>query len=575
MSSKQTRATKRFYIPTQSRGVLLVTLLVAASTLGLLVSGWRPSRPSQETTRLVYESEQWKNQPGASIRNFRTEFTPSTSTILAINGNDDQPNPAINIGGQYLRFVGDFTIDAAMNNLDASIATFRLYAEPPTIYDEWRREPASIAVRTESKRIVASFWDGTQSEPIKTAAIPREQASQQLLSFRRAGNDLVISINQQPLFTFPAKDLFAKDTLWFGAEEAVDDWQLSSLTIAATNSPISLIDPLSDTPSYRAGLANHINSLRKDFSIGAAVSLYPLVSNIKYHKIATTEFSSVTLENELKPQFIHPSAASYRWQEADLLVDIAHKNSQAIHGHTLVFGEANPRWMRDAEPAQREAIMTEHIDTVVKHFGHSITSWDVVNEPLSDESDHYRNGGNGLRRHLWYEAMGESYINKAFVAAHKADPNAKLYLNDYGLEADGQRWTALLALLQRLKAAGTPINGIGFQAHIYEEGDTVDGTVLRRHFDELAELGLSARVSELDVYGDNPAVQAEQYATVLQACLQATNCTTLTTWGITDRYGSTTTEDSYPAEYGNDLLWDKDFKEKPAYRALLKANKPN
>ena len=142
---------------------------------------------------------------------------------------------------------------------------------------------------------------------------------------------------------------------------------------------------------------------------------------------------------------MHPLPGVYDFHEGDALVALAQQHGLKVHGHTLVFGEANPRWVRDLPAAQLEQTMTDHIAHVVGHYKGKVSSWDVVNEPFDDTE------WDQLRPHLWERAMGESYIQKAFAAAHAADPNALLFMNDYGLEVDGDRWNALLALVNKLK----------------------------------------------------------------------------------------------------------------------------
>ena len=115
-----------------------------------------------------------------------------------------------------------------------------------------------------------------------------------------------------------------------------------------------------------------------------------------------------------------------------------------------------------------------------------------------------------------------------------------------------------------------PINGVGFEAHVYGDGDYINSDQLKKHMEILASLGLSTRVSEIDVTGDDPKEQINQYETALDICLLAPNCTSYTTWGITDLYGSNTLSDRYPLVYGTSLLWDKDMKAKPALAALQK-----
>jgi endo-1,4-beta-xylanase len=165
--------------------------------------------------------------------------------------------------------------------------------------------------------------------------------------------------------------------------------------------------------------------------------------------------------------------------------------------------------------------------------------------------------------------MGKDYVAIALNAAHAADPSAKLYINDYGLEADGERWTALLQLIGQLQAQGVPLDGIGFEAHVYDNGDHIDPTVLEQHIEQLAKLGLVSRISEIDVHGEDSKYQAGEYTGVLKACLHESSCAAFSTWGITDKYGSTTDTGVYPLSYGNDLLWDTDLKPKPAYTSLI------
>lgn len=164
--------------------------------------------------------------------------------------------------------------------------------------------------------------------------------------------------------------------------------------------------------------------------------------------------------------------------------------------------------------------------------------------------------------------MGEEYIDLAFKTARKADPLAKLYLNDYGFENNGQHWDALLSLVKRLKQRNVPIDGIGFESHIYTDGDYINAKELKEHMKILAELGLLTRISEIDVTQDDEKEHINQYATALDVCLQSPNCTSYTTWGISDLYGSTTRSDRYPLTYGTSLIWDKELKAKPVYKAL-------
>src|SRR6185295_1180732 len=163
-----------------------------------------------------------------------------------------------------------------------------------------------------------------------------------------------------------------------------------------------------------------------------------------YRDIALNQFTQWTPENDMKAQFIHPAKDTYSFQAADLLVDTALKNNISVHGHALVFGEANPKWMQGTPAAELKGVMIDHITKIMTHYKGKVTEWDVVNEPLDD----YEGNPDGLHHSIWYNAMGKGFIAEALKTAHAADPDAKLYINEFGLEENGERWTIFLNLVK-------------------------------------------------------------------------------------------------------------------------------
>lgn len=516
----------------------------------------------------------WSKFMGATSTPQGLRIVPLERSITHQDGSREQQNPPVNLFGPHFAVTGDFQVTATLRDID-EWASLRLYGEVPIIFDQWRHEGGSIDINVATTSITVRVWDGTSSDSIDMRTYEMSVKNSTTIVLDHRSSEFIISANGHTLGTMPDHGIFASGKLWFGMDAARGStgWMLTKLAVDPIGrGSIEVVEPqLFKVAHDDAEMLRNLAAKRsRTIYIGAAVSFGPLVTDQDYRKIAAGEFSMWTPENGLKPQFIHPEKEVYAFMDIDTFIDIARENDVRVHGHSLVYHKSNPAWMNEAPKEERQKVLVDHIETVVGHFRGRVQGWDVVNEPLSNKRAPYKDGRLGLESNIWYEAMGENYIDIAFHTAHRADPSAILYLNDYGLERDGERWDALLALVQRLKRRGVPIDGVGFESHVYGDGDYIDARVLKRHFDELAALGLKVRISEIDVTGDEPQVQIDQYVLALDVCLRSPNCTAYSTWGISDRYGSTTRSDRYPLVFGTSLLWDAELKPKAAYEALQK-----
>ncbi|MEE1927422.1 endo-1,4-beta-xylanase [Streptomyces sp. TRM 70351] len=303
----------------------------------------------------------------------------------------------------------------------------------------------------------------------------------------------------------------------------------------------------------------------KGIHIGNALAGSKLTNNARYREIAATEFNSVTAENAMKWGVLEPNRGSYNWGEADQLVDFAEANGQQVRGHTLIWHSQNPGWLDngDFSAAEMRQLMRNHIETTVGRYEGRIAVWDVVNEMFNDDGS--------FRRTIWYDALGPDYIAEALTLAHEADPTAKLYLNDYSVEAVNAKSTAMYNLARDLKARGVPLHGIGLQSHLIlgQVPSTMQANIQR-----FADLGLDVDITELDVRIQMPASadelrrQADDYRAVFDACLAVSRCQGVTVWGVGDN-------DSWVPDvfegYGAPLMYDGNYQAKPAYDAVAEA----
>lgn len=588
-----TQATKRTFFgraPLQTWASLGLAIALIGVITGL-VTLW-PPKPGQSAT-VVYQRSRgiekyadliteyqptWIHLPGTSRSDNGITVKPLSFTIVEQNGSRGQSNPPVNLYGAHLKVGGDFKLRATLENV-TSKATLSLYGQVPIIYDEFRYEHGTLHLSFENDTLSVQIWNDNELTSEKVFTIDRTAHTKKIEIVRHDGLVSFI-LNDVAIGGIPEGELFKGGEVWFGASAENNEWLLSHLRAERlNNASIQVIDTssLSVRPSLgqvQPGLQQLAQLRRPGFTIGAAVALAPLVSDPDYTRVALgNNFGSFTTENALKWQFVHPVQGIYDFREADAIVGLATRHAIQVHGHTLVFGEANPEWVTSLPTAtpqdkQRvEEIMLEHITSVAGHYAGKIHTWDVVNEPLADY-DEFEAGEGPLRNHIWHKAMGKEYIAKAFHAARAADPNAKLFINEFGLEEDGERWDAMYELVKQLKGQGVPIDGVGFQAHVYERADRISAATLRRHIQELAQLGLQSRISEMDVYiEDGQSVQAQQYSAVLQACLEESSCISFTSWGISDRYNMFRDDDG-SLQYGQDFLWDQDMLPTPAVAAL-------
>ncbi|MEV5468464.1 endo-1,4-beta-xylanase [Streptomyces griseoincarnatus] len=295
----------------------------------------------------------------------------------------------------------------------------------------------------------------------------------------------------------------------------------------------------------------------------------PFTYDREYRKVLGREFSSVSPENQMKWDYIHPERDRYDFGQADAIVEFARRNRQVVRGHTLLWHSQNPAWLEEGDftKAELRGILREHITKVVGRYKGKIQQWDVANEIFDDQ------GNLRTQENIWIRELGPEIVADAFRWAHKADPKAKLFFNDFNVESVNAKSDAYYALVKDLLKQRVPVHGFSVQGHLSTRygfpGDLADNL---RRFDAL---GLETAVTELDVRMDVPEgslptpaqekQQAEYYQRVLEACLDVEGCNSFTIWGFTDKYSWVPV--FFEGE-GFATVMTEDFDRKPAYYAL-------
>ncbi|MEX0647998.1 MAG: endo-1,4-beta-xylanase [Balneolaceae bacterium] len=331
------------------------------------------------------------------------------------------------------------------------------------------------------------------------------------------------------------------------------------------------------------------------FLMGAALNGRQITGeDVNGINLVKTHFNTITPENILKWENVHPGPDSYDFEKADQFVQFGEENEMFTVGHTLVWHSQTPDWVfqdEEGNALDRAALlerMKNHIHKVVGRYKGRMHGWDVVNEAL--------NGDGSLRNTPWLEIIGEDYITKAFEYAHEADPDAELYYNDYSLE-DPQKRDGAVRLMESLLEQGVPVTGVGTQGHFSLEWPSLEQA--EETVKAFAGLGLDVMVTELDIdvlpaamdyQGADVSVSAEinaelnpwpealpdsmqqalaqRYAELFDLYYRHRNAITrITFWGVTD---GDSWKNNWPVRGRTNypLLFDRNWQPKPAFYAV-------
>jgi endo-1,4-beta-xylanase len=335
------------------------------------------------------------------------------------------------------------------------------------------------------------------------------------------------------------------------------------------------------------------DAYRKDFLIGAAINRAQFFEEDQRGvPIIKAQFNSITPENILKWESVHPQLGTFDFAAPDRYVEFGEKNKMFIIGHTLIWHNQTPRWVfrdENGKLVSRDVLlqrMREHILTVVGRYKGRIQGWDVVNEALNEDGT--------LRQTPWLKIIGPDYIEKAFQFAHEADPTAQLHYNDFSLENEPKR-NGAIALIKKLQAEGIPVTAIGLQDHVKMDWPTTNQ--LDETISAFARLGVKVMITELDVdvvpatqrnrtadialtaqstAGENnfsnglPEAKqqelAQRYAELFRVYVKhRADISRVTFWGVTDGDSWLNVRDrvNYP------LLFDRHGQPKPAFTAVI------
>jgi endo-1,4-beta-xylanase len=262
------------------------------------------------------------------------------------------------------------------------------------------------------------------------------------------------------------------------------------------------------------------------------------------------------------------------FRRPDALLQFAEGRDLRVHGHVLVwYTDRPPSFVRLLQ--DRRGFTTAYdayVRSVAGRYRGRVRGWDVVNEAVEDDGD-------ALRACLWTEMFGDGYIERAFHVAREADPNAPLFLNDFGLESHPKKRRRFLQLAETLLKRGAPLTGLGTQLHMDWTQGQADIDVMMK---DLASLGLPIHVSELDVStqsGGRARLESRETRLASEAGLVGATAQAFmrlppkqryafTAWGLRDKDSWLRLSPGFGDPNEAPTLFDDDGRPKPSARAL-------
>ncbi len=332
----------------------------------------------------------------------------------------------------------------------------------------------------------------------------------------------------------------------------------------------------------------------KRLLVGCAVAASDL-GNLKLAGLVAEQFNCITPEYDFMPAHMVNDEGRFTFAAGDRVVAFAEAHHMPVFGHMLLWHFVSRKWLfedRAGKPLPRKkalANLKHYIDTVMGHYKGRIRSWDVVNEAVSDKQGEYLKDTPALR------AIGADYVERAFEFAHSADPQAELYYNDYNIEQP-PKLEKTIRLVRSLQAKGLHVDAVGVQGHWLIDWPPAE--MIGKGIAALAATGVKVMITELDVdplpregsgadmaqaekgadpyrRGLPPGMQqklAKRYGEIVAAIVREPAVTMIGFWGTHD--GRSWLND-YPVKgrTNHPLLFDREYKPKPAFDAVIEALK--
>lgn len=482
-------------------------------------------------------------------------------------------------------------ITVKIQTSDHQFGSLKFQDRPNVQSGDWWKGIRRLDLATDGFRLYLDVHDGTEEAgTVISLRIPDAQAV--TLTFPDPYGKFFTVSDQQgrqiqrvdvtSLSSSLSQGLFPEKKVYIGCVASPHS-QLTISSLSAEKAPSG--EWSASSPQGPTGLRRL--SKQRGITMGTELSWWSL-RNPAYRNIMVKDFD-VAILSDFSSQEFWRGRGQYNYEYLDNIVDWTLHSGWRVRASHLVWGavesKAIPEWLLKGQYSRDEyiQILQKHVKTVVGHYKGRVTEWSIANEAISRS---FCDSGCDF----WNDKIGPEYIEIAFRAAKEADPDSILIFNDFNNESARDAETRrvidkMLITVRDLRAREVPIDVVGMQMHLLlpwsSQTPPTKEDVLKT-MQQFGALGVDVYVTELDMnlHGRQGSQQerwefeAALYHDMMAACLESGVCKSFATWGLSDANSWLTCTDGWwcvKLEDADPLMFDKEYRPKPAYNAVYDA----
>ncbi|PKA49691.1 hypothetical protein AXF42_Ash004232 [Apostasia shenzhenica] len=261
-----------------------------------------------------------------------------------------------------------------------------------------------------------------------------------------------------------------------------------------------------------------VRQVQNSFPFGSCINRSN-IENEEFVDFIVKNFNWAVFGNELKWYHTEPEKGKYNYKDADEMLEFCKKHGLGTRGHCIFWEveDAVQQWVKSLDKNDLKKAVEDRLRDLLTRYKGRFRHYDVNNEMLHGS--------------FYTDRLGEDIRAYMFREAHKLDPSATLFVNDYNVE-DGCDAKASPEMYIRqildLQDRGALVGGIGLQGHI----SNPVGQIVCAALDKLAILGLPIWFTELDVAAENEHVRAEDLEVMLREAFAHPAVEGIMLWGF-------------------------------------------